>query len=289
MKKNIAYDHMGTVSPPAQPIIDLKAQDYQQMLLDWNSLNIKKGALFYQFDTGEEGSCTIDLLPDGCMNILFKCNKEDPTVLISGLSMEKRALELESNTTYFGFKPYSINGIINTKNSIRELKDITIDIEDFFPKSQEITEKIVLSNNFSHRIDLFLNYTRENIIDTDYTPDLTEYLAILICNSMGKESIKYIVENTGYSDRYCRQKFRDAYGITLKDYSNIIRFQNSLKMLMGSDHETMVEIAYDNGYFDQAHFINDFRKFTGDTPSHFAEILSSSSKKQDGLVKMQCS
>lgn len=273
MKENIPYNIINNVSPPIQPVIDAKVLDYQETLLDWNIRSAKKSALFYQFRTNNEGKCTIDLLPDACINILFKCDKDDPDILISGVLKEKRIVEFDKNTTYFGFKPYSLNGILNKDNSVKELKGLTISINNFFPNTKEIIEKIVLSNNYQQRIDLFLRYTNKNMIDLEYTPDLTEYLAILICNSMGHRPIKEIVEQTGYSDRYCRQKFQDAYGITLKDYSNIIRFQNTLKALIDKKNETMTEIAYDNGYFDQAHFINDFKKFTNDSPTKFIQHL----------------
>lgn len=287
MKGNLHYNIMNNISPPIQPVIDARVLNYQETLFDWNIQSAKKGALFYQFKTNGERKCLVDLLPDACINILFKCDKDDPDMLISGVLKEKRTVEFQPNTVYFGFKPYSLNGMINKKNSIKELNGQTISIGKFFPNTEEITEKIVLSGSFQERIQLFLDYTEKNIIDTDYTPDLTEYLAILICNSMGHKPIKKIVEQTGYSDRYCRQKFQDTYGISLKDYSNIIRFQNTLKALVNKEDKTMTEIAYANGYFDQAHFINDFKKFTNNSPTQFIEHLHQGKNKigKNNIIK----
>jgi AraC-like DNA-binding protein len=49
----------------------------------------------------------------------------------------------------------------------------------------------------------------------------------------------------------------------------IIRLQETLKMLLNQQAGNLTEIAYDNDYFDQSHFIKDFKEFTGVSPKEF--------------------
>ncbi len=52
----------------------------------------------------------------------------------------------------------------------------------------------------------------------------------------------------------------------LSSFNKINRFQFSLRLIAKND-QPFTAIAYDSGYFDQSHFIRDFKSFTGLTPS----------------------
>ena len=74
-------------------------------------------------------------------------------------------------------------------------------------------------------------------------------------------------------------------GISPKQLGNVIRLQTALKMLLNHKTETLTQIAYENEYYDQAHFIKDFKEFTGTNPKEFLEdrqnVLSSLFYKKD--------
>jgi len=69
-----------------------------------------------------------------------------------------------------------------------------------------------------------------------------------------------------WSDRHLRRRFLDEVGLTPKSLERILRFQRAI----GALHEaSWAAVAVSSGYYDQAHFIRDFREFTGQTPSRF--------------------
>ncbi|MBL7882399.1 MAG: AraC family transcriptional regulator [Chryseobacterium gambrini] len=65
------------------------------------------------------------------------------------------------------------------------------------------------------------------------------------------------------------RKFSSAIGLSPKQLSRTIRLQAALKMLLNDQFSNLVELAYENEYYDQAHFIKDFKEFTGSTPKEF--------------------
>lgn len=81
--------------------------------------------------------------------------------------------------------------------------------------------------------------------------------------------ISAVVEQTGLSNRYFNQLFRNQVGVTPKLFCRIQRFQNALKMLSVRTPVDWMEIALTCGYFDQAHFIHDFRAFADCTPTEY--------------------
>jgi methylphosphotriester-DNA--protein-cysteine methyltransferase len=68
-----------------------------------------------------------------------------------------------------------------------------------------------------------------------------------------------------------RETFTKKIGISPKQLGKVIRLQTALKMMLKQGHESLTAIAYDSDYYDQAHFIKDFKEFTGTTPRDFFE------------------
>jgi len=87
--------------------------------------------------------------------------------------------------------------------------------------------------------------------------------------------------------RYLQKLFYSHTGLSPKSYNKINRFQLSLQ-LIAKNNQPFTSIAYDCGYFDQSHFIRDFKSFTGVTPSYYlvnefpiSEILSNNHHSSD--------
>jgi AraC-like DNA-binding protein len=80
------------------------------------------------------------------------------------------------------------------------------------------------------------------------------------------DNIDNLASRYGISSRYLQKVFLQQTGLTPKLYSKINRFQNSL-ILIGKGGQSLTDVAYACGYFDQSHFIREFRSFTGFSPS----------------------
>jgi AraC-like DNA-binding protein len=84
-----------------------------------------------------------------------------------------------------------------------------------------------------------------------------------------EDNIENIAARYGISARYLQKLFLQYTGLTPKLYSKINRFQHSLRLVTKKE-ASLTSIAYDSGYFDQSHFIREFKAFTGFTPSGYA-------------------
>jgi AraC-like DNA-binding protein len=73
----------------------------------------------------------------------------------------------------------------------------------------------------------------------------------------------------GWSRRHLAAQFREQVGLPPKLLARILRFDRVIALLRDADPERWAEVAYDCGYYDQAHFNRDFRAFAGSTPSAF--------------------
>jgi AraC-like DNA-binding protein len=82
-------------------------------------------------------------------------------------------------------------------------------------------------------------------------------------------TISEVIERSGLSRKRFIRLFRDEVGQTPKLFSRIRRFQELLRIVESGRRVDWAELALMCGYFDQAHFIHDFRAFSGLNPGSY--------------------
>jgi AraC-like DNA-binding protein len=85
----------------------------------------------------------------------------------------------------------------------------------------------------------------------------------------GAVPIGTLAGELGWSRRHLAAQFREQVGLPPKLLARILRFDRVIALLRQADPERWAEVAYDCGYYDQAHFNRDFRQFADSTPSAF--------------------
>lgn len=86
--------------------------------------------------------------------------------------------------------------------------------------------------------------------------------------------IEHIAGKVGYSHKHLIKIFREHVGITPKSFLKVMRFQNAIEETERTKTANWTRIAYESGYYDQAHFIHDFKIFSGFTPTAYLERKS---------------
>lgn len=94
---------------------------------------------------------------------------------------------------------------------------------------------------------------------------------------MGDYTITEICQKVGFTNKHLNYLFKKHMGISPNKYRRIRQFQKSINMIGSNSNVDLQEIAYKSGYYDQSHFIRDFKEFTDYTPTEFL-------KKNTGFV-----
>jgi AraC-like DNA-binding protein len=257
-------------TPPFQPFVSRYADSYQEYQMSWNPYCIKKDALFYEFVTGDE-EADIELISDACQNLLFEFDGSEPCVRLSGLFLHPQVLTLKANTVYFGFKPYSNLGFKSSKINLRDMVDSYTDFTQAYPCAKQFITDMAEAKSFSDRTCLFIKFAWDHLVDHSYSPTFVDYLTVILCSSHGHIVLHNLDRVIGYSERYCREKFKECHGISPKQYSDIIRFQNTLKALIFGWYKDLSSLAIESGYCDQSHLSHDFRRYTNLSPGKYLE------------------
>lgn len=251
---------------PFQPNLIVSTENLQCKIDKWNQLSRKDLAVTTQFTTGAEPG-DLELIPDNCVEFIFITN-DNPSAFILGPVSEIESIKLKPNSTYFLFKPTSISGTIIAKLGLKELYGQRIPFGMIF-KDDLIIEMINNAHSFEERVNIFKDFARKYILDDMHRHPLSEHIQRAICDGRGAEKINVLASKLGFSSRYCLNKFKDSLGITIKTYSDVIRFQNIMCGLFEDQNKNFHDIVVENNLYDQAHLIHIFQRYTGRSPKEY--------------------
>jgi transcriptional regulator GlxA family with amidase domain len=87
--------------------------------------------------------------------------------------------------------------------------------------------------------------------------------------SRGRTAVGALATELGWSHRRLIARFREQVGMPPKTIGRLLRFENVSRALMARPEPPLAEVAFDCGYYDQAHLNRDFRDFAGMSPGAF--------------------
>lgn len=138
--------------------------------------------------------------------------------------------------------------------------------EETWEKMQEaksLNEKFFLIENFLYRKLLANRQPSKKLIST----------IDLLLNNKANLSISNICKQLNISRKHLNDLSKEYIGVSPKTIASLNRLQTTLKTLSSSTSEKLTDVAYQVEYFDQAHFINDFKKFTDLKPTEYAKLV----------------
>ncbi|MBL4650110.1 MAG: helix-turn-helix transcriptional regulator [Aureispira sp.] len=99
--------------------------------------------------------------------------------------------------------------------------------------------------------------------------DVIQKAISIIIKHKGQIKIQDILKQIYLTERTFERNFSAQVGLSPKQFGRIIQFQFSLNQLNTSNLIKLTQIGLDSGFSDQSHFIRTFKKYTGQTPSHY--------------------
>ena len=229
--------------------------------------------LYYQFHTKFDKSI-FPIIPDGCIDLLFCCNSHSPNAFVCGSVLKETrvpTVPFQPNTTYFGVRLSSKLSTEIPNLSFKETINTALNFHDVFPHHQDIPKKIIQHVTFLDKITFFEQHCSILLDEKNVSPLLNQCLYEII-NSMGLVSVQQLSSSTGYSTRHIRNKFDEILGLSPKHFAQIIRFQQTLKYVL--QQQSLADITFNMGYFDQAHLSKNFKQFSNMTPSQMMKQFS---------------
>jgi len=219
------------------------------------------------------------IIPDGYTEIIFHfgdpyriCLNDNwqlqTTSLFAGQITKHFYLENIGASAILGikFKPAALAILYNLEmhNYTNEVFDLKLVIGDAM---QKIEHELRSTKNHELIITRLDSYFEELLKNKPYLETLIEKAVELILHNNGMISIKEITELIGVGERQIELLFKRFVGVPPKLFTRIIRF-SYIFQLVNKNH-SWTDLAYQAAYFDQSHFIKNFKNFTGENPTDY--------------------
>lgn len=191
-----------------------------------------------------------------------------PVSLVSGLMKSPRLLTYSERTAAFLVTFHEGGAAAFFKEPLQELFGASISLDNLIRpnKVREIEERLAGASNTAERISTVERFLLSELKRTQ--PDNLILNAVQkIKRAKGNIRIGGLAKELHISHDPFEKRFRKIIGATPKRFSAIVRLRNLINE--HSQRTSLIDEVYAAGYFDQPHFIKDFKSFTGQTPTDF--------------------
>ena len=167
------------------------------------------------------------------------------------------------------FYPYGFANFVDCP--IGELTNKDTPISELFNpvEAAELEQAVRAAKDSSERIAAVENFLLGKLTESRVIDRVVQTTINALFDSKGQQSINRILEDQPTTRRNLERKFARQVGMSPKQLGKVVRLQAALNMLLNQEERNLTKIAYDNEYYDQAHFTRDFKEFTGSNPKDF--------------------
>jgi AraC-like DNA-binding protein len=177
-------------------------------------------------------------------------------------------LKLNGHVNILGicFEPDGVYPFL--KIPVSEFKNQILGAEEVgFRIAKQINERLKEAVDIDHKLTILENELLSLLNNSSPVPENFRpmFKALKQENSM---QITDFCQRHNISLRQLERMYKKYVGLPASSYNTLNRFHNSVNQLL-TGFSKLSDLAYDNDYFDQMHFIKEFKRFTGNTPKAF--------------------
>ncbi|WP_079909047.1 helix-turn-helix transcriptional regulator [Paenibacillus sp. 32352] len=210
------------------------------------------------------------IIPDGCVDIIMdlQATSTSKGAFVVGIMTNYETMTLSAPTSMFGIRFYSDKVSRLLRYPVSELTGNPVLLTDLWGRKGEIfVDEVHSSEGISEiieQVESILQTWLLNLDDSSHSllPTFMQY----IYANRGSTTVQALADQHCYSERTVRRIFQEGLGISPKEMLDIIRFQYLLREWYGGNRIPFSEMALSYGYYDQPHFIRQFKRFYGMTP-----------------------
>lgn len=217
------------------------------------------------------------LLPTGNMDMVLSLDAGRGGDTVSGAQSRFMLLDTSHPLSLIGVRFRPGGGFPFFGVPAGELQNLSVPLETLWgTQAGELREQLLETTTPAARFDILERVLLQRLRTSRSHSPVVRYAIGRFRDPTQAASVAAVVERTGFSQRHFIASFRDEVGLTPKLFARITRFRRVIDSLQGSRQIHWSGLALECGYFDQAHFIHDFRDFAGISPSVYLQQRMSS-------------
>jgi AraC-like DNA-binding protein len=203
------------------------------------------------------------VLPDGCVDVLFS-PRIGLQVVGAMTAAQAHALEVGDDFVGIRFQPGSAGRFLGVAPG--ELTDLSIPLEEVWgTHGRRLCDQLQNASSASTCAHLLAESMRPA---PGYPSAIERAIAALVAEH-GAADLDWLARQANLSSRQLRRRCRELTGLTPKQLVRVLRFRHAVDLLSFGAGRGWAHLAAECGYYDQSHFIHEFREFSGSTPAEY--------------------
>lgn len=234
-------------------------------------------------------SASETIIPDGQTELIFNWGdtferkgkdgqyRAQGQAFLVGQINEGMKIRSTGTTEFFSIR-FRSNGLYPfIRASMHAFSGYDVPVDELFPNCHQLVEGVLEAQSFAERVKIAESFLI-GLQGRSFQQQVTLDHAIQTIDAhTGMLPIKSLADQVGCSQRQLERHFNRCVGLSAKQYARIVKFQHVFSGFETGEVPNWARLAVDRGYFDQAHFIHEFKRFTGKSPKqyfHSQQILT---------------
>ena len=232
---------------------------------------------FWIYENEDSTPTQQKIIPDGYSEIIIHYGDVYRINITGKWEVQEQILFSNQISKFFFLENTGQSAMIGIKLhpcSFHELFQIDLGVytDHVFPlidilheKTQELDKLTNKRYSITQRVEMLEKWISTYAPFSNNTNNIRQVVDFIF-ESNGMFEVRQLSDRFELSTRQLERQFKKVTGVTIKFFARIIRF-NYIFQQMKEENKSWVQIALSSGYFDQSHFIKNFKEFTGEEPS----------------------
>jgi len=218
------------------------------------------------------------VLPTGRMGVVLDLRPDSAVAgLLSGARTSAFILATARPLSFLGVSFKAGGGYPFVGVPAGELQDLTEPLDTFWGSAAEaLRTRVLEAKSTAARFDVVERFLLTRLRGSVPRNCAVEFALAQFQDASRVVSVGDMVARTGMSARRFIAEFQHQVGLAPKTFCRVTRFGQVIGRIAQSTEVNWTETALSCGYYDQAHFIHDFRAFSGMSPSAYLQYRTAS-------------
>lgn len=223
----------------------------------------------------------LTVVPDGCVNMVFHCGApyrqylggghvQQPRCFVMGQLTQPLHIQPLGDTDIFAvrFQPHGFAAFCAAPP--QALRNRAVPLQALFGRAgSELGRSVLRASTTAERIARVEHFLSQHLQPLEQEGEGLKPLLDAMQAARGHIALGSVLTRSGLSRRQQERRFAQQVGLSPKQLCKMIRLQSVLPALLARRFDSLTDLATHGDYYDQAHFIKDFKALTGFTPSQF--------------------
>jgi AraC-like DNA-binding protein len=247
---------------------------------------LNKWIQYIWISSGEKDTTKSKVLPNGAIELIINFGDKqkilDEKTLttkstfkdywIAGLQTHPIIIQSVYDTNLLGIRFLPGGAYPFFKFPINRISDLVIEADWLKKELEDLRNKIFDSPDYKNKTSVVEEYLKKKFENNFLLNNSVSYAVNYLSFFENQHTIEKFIKETGYSHKHFISLFRDQVGTSPKELQRILRLQSIIRFLKKNKNVNWVDLANRFFFFDQAHFINDFKKLTSITPKDYLKL-----------------